>query len=316
MNIPIDEIVDISDEYNEIEMQKDRYEEWLMIKDKMFVPSKKNIIYKTIPAGVYNVEYDHTSREHVLIKKELSLDELLYLPDPIFDQIINDIKYFWENEDKFKKYNYTYKRGILLYGKPGCGKSSISLLLSQLVISNGGIVFYINDFDSLYNFQRVLPKIRDIQKNTPILCVFEDLDSLILNREAETELLNLLDGVNQTNNIVYIGNTNYPENLKERIINRPSRFDRRYEIGFPNAEIRRFYLESKINDEDKESIDINYLVKNTEDFSLAHLGELVKSVFIFNKNIDDSLEELKSMNKFISSTQLDKKSGIGFGGSK
>jgi len=299
------------------ESEKDnKYCEWLQLSNGEFMPSSKLITVNELAAGVYDIDYSHKHDEHIFTRKKLSLDELLHLPDPIFDKIINDIEYFWNNEDKFKKYNFTYKRGILLHGKPGCGKSSISLLLSEMVIKKGGLVFYVNNVDDLYNMVKALPKIKMIQHHTPVLCVFEDLDSLLLNRDSETMLLNLLDGVNQTNNVVYIGNTNYPENLKERVTNRPSRFDRRYEIKTPNEDVRRFYLEKKISDEDKENVDIDYLVKQTDTFSLAHLGELVKSICIFNKDVDESIDEIKSMNKYISSTQYDKKSGIGFGGSK
>lgn len=293
-----------------------KYCEWLELSNGEFIPSAKIITKKKLIPGVYDITFSHKHDEFLFTRKKLSLDELLHLPDPIFDKIINDIEYFWNNEDKFKKYNFTYKRGILLYGKPGCGKSSISLLLSEMVIKKGGLVFFVNNGDDLYNMVKALPKIKMIQHNTPVLCVFEDLDGLLINKNDESMLLNLLDGVNQTNNVVYIGNTNYPENLKERVTNRPSRFDRRYEIKTPNEEVRRFYLEKKISDEDKENVDIDYLTKQTQDFSLAHLGELVKSICIFNKDVDESIDEIKSMNKYISSTQYDKKGGVGFGGTK
>jgi len=55
-------------------------------------------------------------------------------------------------------------------------------------------------------------------------------------------VLNLLDGVKQVDNIIYIATTNYPELLEERILNRPSRFDRRFHIGTPSAEVRKFYF--------------------------------------------------------------------------
>lgn len=295
------------------ETNNDGYCEWVKIKGNTYVPSLKNIIEKQIQPGVYDLSYDHRFEEVVLVKRKVILDELLYLPDPIFDTIINDIEYFWDNEEKFKKYDFTYKRGILLHGKPGCGKSSICLLLSQQIINKGGVVIYINDGDDLSMFNTIIKQFRMIESNTPILCILEDLDGLLRMNENETKLLNLLDGVNQINNVVYIGNTNYPENLKDRIINRPSRFDRRYEIAEPNEKIRRFYLEKKIMDEDKEKIDIEYIVNNSEGLSLAHLSEIVKSICIFGKDIEESIKEIKDMNdKFISSSQYDKKGGVGF----
>lgn len=182
---------------NTEESERDnKYCEWLELSNGEFIPSAKIITKKKLIAGVYDITFSHKHDEFIFTRKELSLDELLHLPDPVFDKIINDIEYFWNNEDKFKKYNFTYKRGILLHGKPGCGKSSISLLLSEMVIKKGGLVFYVNNIDNLYNMVGVLPKIKMIQHDTPVLCVFEDLDSLLINKDSETMLLNLLDGVN------------------------------------------------------------------------------------------------------------------------
>ena len=295
------------------EKNSGEYCEWIKIKGETFVPTAKIDIRKKINPGVYKLVYDRKYEEVALEKRELNLDELLYLPDPVFDTIVNDIEYFWNNEDKFKKYKFTYKRGILLHGKPGCGKSSVCLLLAQKIVKKDGIVIYINNGDDLEFFNIIIPTFRKIQPNTPILCVLEDLDGLLHYKDNETRLLNLLDGANQSNNVVYIGNTNYPENLKERVTNRPSRFDRRYEIELPDEKIRRFYLENKINDEDKKDINLEDLIHKTEGLTLAHLGEVVKSIFIFNKDINESINEIKGMEKFISSTQYKtNKTGVGF----
>lgn len=290
----------------------DGYCEWIRIKGDTYVPSTKVDIQQEVKPGVYKLGYNGQYNEEIFIKHNLNLDELLWLPDPIFDTIINDIEYFWDNEDKFRKYKFTYKRGILLHGKPGCGKSSICLLLAQKIVKKNGIVVYINNGDDLHTFNSLIPKFRKIQPNTPILCVLEDLDGLLHYKDNETSLLNLLDGANQLNNIVYIGNTNYPENLKERITNRPSRFDRRYKIDLPNEEIRRFYLENKISNDDKDEIDLEYLIHKTEGLTLAHLGEIVKSILIFNKDIDESIKEVKSMGEYISSSQYNIKKNVGF----
>jgi protein TonB len=58
--------------------------------------------------------------------------------------------------------------------------------------------------------------------------------------------------------VVYIATTNYPEKLQERITNRPSRFDRRYKVELPNEEIRRAYIQHKLNDDDLKNVDIYF----------------------------------------------------------
>jgi len=71
--------------------------------------------------------------------------------------------------------------------------------------------------------------------------------------EDEQALLQLLDGGIQHSNTVIIATTNYPENLPDRIINRPSRIDRIVEIDMPTREMREIYINKKalkVKDED------------------------------------------------------------------
>jgi len=267
--------------------------EWIEAKNNDYIPTSPLIIKKKLPPGIYNIDWDGNRSVYVFNKQMLELDELLNLPNPVFNQILSDIEYFWNNEQKFLKYKFAYKRGILLYGQPGNGKTCITALLSDMIIKNkNGVVFSIKSGRDLGNYIDAVTKFfRIIEPNTPILTIIEDLDGLLAYQENETTLLNILDGFWQLKNIVYIGCTNYPENLKERILNRPSRFDKRYFIGPPEANVRTFYLKNKIKSEDLNTVDIKDIVEKTEGLSLAHLSELIKSVFIFGKDLDKSIDE-------------------------
>jgi len=283
------------------------YSEWIESDNKTFFPSTKLIIHKKLPSGLYDIDYSHTKESYYFKRKELVLDELLKLPDPTFELILNDMVYFWNNEKKFNNYNFAYKRGILLYGPPGNGKTSLTALLSDYLVNQmSGVILSIKTSRDLDFYSHAIPDyLKVIEKNTPILTLIEDLDGLLAFKENETMLLNILDGFKQINNAVYIGCTNYPEQLKDRILNRPSRFDKRYYIGNPLADVRKYYLEHKIKNEDLKKYDINEIVKKTEGLSLAHLSELIKSVYIFGKELDDSIEELCEMGKFISSSKFE-----------
>jgi|GEM_PF-977306 len=297
----------------------DNYCEWIESKNNNYIPTSPLIIRKKLPAGIYDISWDGERHVYIFNKQKLELDELLNLPNPLFKQILNDMEYFWDNEDKFKKYKFAYKRGILLHGPAGNGKTCLSALLTQMIIdTKQGVVFSIKSTRDLENyFDAVTKFFRIIEEHTPILTIIEDLDGLLEYQENETRLLNILDGFYQSQNIVYLGCTNYPEKLKDRILNRPSRFDKRYYIGNPEASVRKFYFEHKIKGDDLKKINIQEMVDNTEGLSLSHLGELIKSVFIFGKNIDESIQELKNMGKFISSTKYnDKPTGFTAGISK
>jgi len=283
------------------------YCQWQKESNNEYYPVGDIILTNKLPAGKYDIEWSNRREVFFFIKTSVVLDELLDLPNPVFNSIIDDIKYFWNNKNLFEKYRYAYKRGILLFGEPGCGKTSITAQLSEIIINTmNGVVFSINNGHMLEKYAQAVPKIlRTIQPDTPILVLIEDLDGLLLHNDNETLLLNILDGLNQTNNVVFIGNTNYPEKLKDRILNRPSRFDKRYYIGPPNSSVRKYYFENKITADDLLKTNIDELVEKSEGLTLAHLGELIKGVYIFNKNVDDVIDELKDMKNFISSSKFE-----------
>lgn len=272
----------------------DVYSSWLVKGEGKFSPSPKTI--SKLPPGNYEINKD--SQGIFLEKKTVTSDELYVLPYPEFLEIINDIQSFWDNEDSYKKYNFIHKRGILLHGKPGNGKSGIIQLISKKLVEElNGIVINIKNAEELYDYSKIINSIRDIERNTPLIIILEDIDGIIKNEEwIISILLNLLDGVKQVNNIVYIATTNYLDVLEKRIVNRPSRFDRVYEISLPNADIRREYIKNKLSTEDLSNIDIDLWVNSTEDLSLAHLKELIISVIVLNLPFESTLSKLKKLN--------------------
>ena len=198
-----------------------------------------------------------------------------------------------------------------MYGEPGCGKSGIIQLLSKQLMQRNGIVINIKDEEDLEKFTSFIPTFRKVEPKRPLTVLLEDIDSIAgENRYSTSRLLNILDGVKQIENVVYIATTNYPEKLQERITNRPSRFDRRYKVELPSDEIRKSYIVNKLNDEDLATININEWVKKTKGMSLSHLKEVVISTIIMGRDFDETIDNLEGMKK--TPTVKDKKE-VGFG---
>jgi SpoVK/Ycf46/Vps4 family AAA+-type ATPase len=306
---PVNDDNDFYDEKEDKSKHKTDYSKYLKIEgDKYFGYAVTNTV-DTIPAGFY--KFTRSDRFGLgIVKSNVNLDELFQLPFKESNAIIEDIKKFWNSKDKYEEYNYTHKRGILLYGKPGNGKTSIiNLLTLELINKHNGIVFSINSPDDLYDFKEFVPTIlRNIEPNRPIICTIEDIDSILSNygHATKSTFLNILDGSAQTTNIVYIATTNYPEQLEENITNRPSRFDRRYEIGLPDDNVRRVYIQNKVKQEDLEKMDLEYWVEQTEGFSISHLKELIISVVIFGNDLEESLN---LMREFVDTKNLKTKQG-------
>lgn len=307
-------LVDMEHIHIASEEEKDKgqsgYCQWAFNDNGIFIPAQKTV--GKIPAGFFEIKSDHQTGTFLQQINVIS-EELFILPSPEINAIIDDIKKFWEGRDIFKKYKYVHKRGILLHGEPGCGKSGIIQLCIKYVIDEmDGIVINIKDHYQVELFDEFIHTIRKIEPHRPLIVVMEDLDALTgEDKYVTSKLLNILDGIKQIEGVVYLASTNYPEKLEERVSNRPSRFDRRYKIENPDAKIREAYLRFKLSKDDQKKIDISEWVKVSEGFSIAHLKELVISVLVLGNTYEETLAHLKEMKN---KPRISKgKTGLGIG---
>jgi SpoVK/Ycf46/Vps4 family AAA+-type ATPase len=287
------------------------YNQWSYTQDGRYIPALPTV--NAIPAGFYKVKYDSAIGGYHLASKNVSSDELYELPSDELVDIIEDIKKFWENRHKYKQYNFIHKRGILLYGDPGAGKSGIiQLCTKNLITEQNGIVISIADTNDIENYVNFIQKLRAVEPERPLIVIMEDIDAIAADTSwASSQLLNMLDGVDQIENVVYIATTNYPEKLADRITNRPSRFDRRYEVEMPTDLVRESYITNKLTEEDLRAIDINIWVEKTKGMSLAHLRELIVSVITLGNTFEETIDRLNGLK--IKPRIKSSKGGIGFG---
>jgi len=287
----------------------DRYDQWTQIDKGVFITCSEAT--DTLSPGAYRIISLETGPAfvHVPIKTE----GLLYFPQTNSEKVINEIMKFWQLKEKFYQHELTYKRGILLWGPPGSGKTCTIQILTADIVKRGGIVIM---FSSSHEFTSGYRVFRKIQPKTPIICVMEDLDA-ILSCQSESEVINVLDGMYQLDNIVFVATTNYPERLGPRIVNRPSRFDKRFFIDHPNAESRKIYFEYLYKGA-ISSERIDKMVRDTETFSLAHMKELFVATEILGDDYDESLSILSNMNvKLLSNDKFrDPMSNVGFASKK
>lgn len=275
--------------------------QWTSSDGVTFYPAATSV--KELPPGVYNIGLSFG--QLYLAKKEIKTESLLRFADANSDQVIEEIDAFWKKRELFKKYGLVYKRGILLYGPPGSGKSCTIRFLINDLIKAGGLVL---DIDNITLFAAGLEVIRKIDKEKPIIAVIEDIDTYEGNDEKT--LTGLLDGLSSVENIVFLATTNYPEELSERILNRPSRFDKRFYIGYPNSASRRTYLQHLAKDTTpkpwNKAIDLNRWVRDTKGLSVAHLKELFVATVILGNTYEEAIKTIKEMKTQLSSKDFDK----------
>ncbi len=293
-----------------------KFIQWITHGSGTYFPEYHVEIANTIPAGYYRIGFDGKRETYFVKNISYKTDKILELPMPETKEIVNDITKFWKNRKKFDEYELTFKRGVLMYGPPGCGKSHIiQLLVKHLIEVEKGVVFKIETPDDLEKYSGFMHStFKVIEPNRRIVTIMEDVDAYFRgNKSVESLLLNILDGMNHMDNIVYLATTNYPEDLEDRIANRPSRFDSRHQINLPNEEVRKYYLEHTLKAKDLEEIDINKWVSESDKMSIAHLRELIVSTVIQGNSFEDSIKRLKGMNtEIISSKKFGQKNTVGF----
>lgn len=276
--------------------------QWTSGDGRVFIPAPDTA--RVLPPGLYEIGANPQTGTY-FEKLPVVTSGILRFPQTNFERVTAEITKFWDRRAVFDEYGILHRRGIFLFGPPGSGKTSLIQLVMEDVIRRGGVAV---KFGHPHLFTDGMRKFRQIQPETPVVILMEDLDSTV-QQYPETEVLNILDGVDRLDRVVYLASSNYPERLGDRVVNRPSRFDKRFFIGHPNPESRRMYLEHLIGTAGIESlgIELGQWVADTDGFSLAHLKELFTAVVILGDPYDDAVETLRDMKEVAITSEDDDK---------
>lgn len=268
--------------------EEEDYSTWLDYNGE-YVPATDLKLAKSIPAGEYKVIY--TNNSFRIIPVTVNTDELYEFSGSYTEIILKEISDFWNKSDIYKHHNIVHKRGILLEGPPGNGKSAIvSLLAKHLIEQHNGLVFLINNYkdfdltsDALVSF------VRKIEPSRPIITIIEDIDKLIESQGGnDSELLDFMDGKMSIDHHLVVLISNNTSSLSSALL-RPSRIDLRFVLNSPNDDIRREYFKLKGISENK----LNDFVKSTSGFSFAELKETFIGTEVLGKPLKKVIAQIK-----------------------
>jgi AAA+ superfamily predicted ATPase len=210
--------------------------------------------------------------------KSATFDNLI-LRAGLKQEIQADFAQFFLSREAYERYHIPWKRGVLFIGPPGNGKThTLKALVNQL----GKACLYVKGFKSEYdtdqeNIRQVFQRAR---MTTPCLLILEDLDSMI-DDKSRAFFLNELDGFETNTGVVVLATTNHPDRLDPAILDRPSRFDRKYYFDQPGEAERSEYIAAwnrQLQPELRLSeAAVREVIEQTAGFSFAYLKELFLS---------------------------------------
>jgi AAA+ superfamily predicted ATPase len=279
--------------------------QWKVVQSGVFEVC--GVTAERLPAGAYGCTLNQYG-EVQLLARDLQVDDLIDFANSLPSKILAEIESFWDLGDQFQRHGYLHRRGYLLYGPQGSGKSSVVHQVVHRIIAAEHVAVFCEHPGFL---TRAMEVFRKIEPDRPVVCLFEDIDAII-ETHGDSELLQWLDGSHQINKVINIATTNYPERLDRRIVSRPRRFDRIIKIEAPTATIRETYLSRKLPDLTANG-QMAHWVTMTEGLSFAALAELVISVACLGNTLEETVEVLRQLDdQHLSSKDFDRPGTMGF----
>ncbi|KKM26607.1 hypothetical protein LCGC14_1583110, partial [marine sediment metagenome] len=214
-------------------------------------------------------------------------DELYRFENSIMESVIKEIDRFWDLKEEYSKFGVMHNRGILLEGPPGTGKSSVIQQIVEMMVQRGDVVFF---SASISLVKEALHAFKEVEEERAVVVVLEDADEHI--KYEQNSFLQLLDGDEAVEGVLYLATTNYVENFPARL-RRPGRFDKIVHVGPPPYEGRFVYLKNKVGKVETDE-EIARLAKLTHGLSFGHLRELVTAAYALKEPKADVLKRITS----------------------
>ncbi|KAK9235721.1 P-loop containing nucleoside triphosphate hydrolase protein [Lipomyces kononenkoae] len=242
---------------------------------------------ETLKDEIWVFDEGHWQKDKDMYRDVQSADwRNIVLDSKMLQDLQRDTSVFFSSEEVYKSLNVVWKRGVLLLGPPGNGKTEA---IKAIIKGSSVPCLYVKTFQSFGDHERGIRTIfRKARRVAPAILILEDLDSLV-RPETRSFFLNELDGLESNQGILTIGTTNHPENIDPAILNRPSRFDTKYVFNLPDLNLRTQYIQTwllKLESGGVRLVDDQYptvgefnkeISKQTEGWSFAYLKELFVS---------------------------------------
>jgi len=230
--------------------------------------------------------------------------------DQLKEELCEAIEWPIKYKEAFDYVNVETPKGILLYGKPGTGKTLIAKAVAKMTESNfisikGPELLSKWVGESEKGIREIFRKARQV---APCIIFFDEIDALVPRRgsgssgshvseNVVSQILTEIDGLEELHNVLIIGATNRLDIVDEALL-RPGRFDRIIEVPNPDVKGRQHIF--KIHTKKKplaNDVNIVKLVELTDSFSGAEIAAVTNRAAItaLKRYVDDKSQNVNEI---------------------
>jgi len=259
---------------------------------------------------------------HVLPKVERAR---IILPEGMLERVERQTIRFGEHSARLLAARRHLKRGVLLHGRPGTGKTLTAMYLAAEM--RGRTVLLLTG-RGLGLLAQSCALARTLQ---PSIVILEDVDLVAEERTRQQgcatpllfELLNEMDGLADDADVIFLLTTNRADILEPALAARPGRIDQAIEVPLPDAGCRRRLFELYGEGLKLQLTDLPRFIERTEGASAAFIRELLRKAALFaaddgpdlcvhDRHLDEALHELVVLGGDLTKSLLGFRGPLGF----